>query len=178
MFTYSIFLRKDRERVIQVINSVAAEGRFLQTECYTPTLAWENLLEGAVDGKREGYLLVVVCDREEMIGFGRLSPDDLGGRCTGNVGIVLLPGYRYKKIGTQLLEFIVNIAPQFSYENLTADILFDNLVSLRLFLGRGFTRYSSKKIFLKHRNAVVEEIRVQYSLHKFQGKNDVDLSDN
>jgi RimJ/RimL family protein N-acetyltransferase len=165
MLIYSACLKKDRSQVIEIINRVAAEGRFLQTECYTPTPVWENLLEnGADEGK--GYLLVVIKDREKLVGFGRLSPDDLGGRCTGNIGIVLLPGYRYKGIGTSLLEFIVNIAPQFGYENLTAYILFDNLVSLRLFSGRGFTRFSSRNLYLKHRNAVVEEIRMQLFLHE------------
>jgi L-amino acid N-acyltransferase YncA len=165
MVTYGVCLKKDRRQVIEVINRVAAEGRFLQTECYIPTPAWENLLEnGADEGK--GCLLVVIKDREKLIGFGRLSPDDLGGRYTGNVGIVLLQDYRHKGIGTRLLEFIVNIAPQFGYENLTADILMDNLVSLRLFSGRGFIRFSSKNLYLKHRNAVVEEIRMQLFLHE------------
>ena len=176
MITYNAFLNKDRERVIEVINSVAAENRFLQTECYIPTPAWESLLENGTD-RKNGKLLFVVCDREKLVGFGRLSPDDLGGRSSGNVGIVLLPDYRYKKIGSKLLKFIVNIAPRLGYKNLTADILADNFVSLRLFLGHGFTRCSSRDLYLKHRNAVVEEVRVQLFLHERRGKN-VELSNN
>jgi GNAT superfamily N-acetyltransferase len=175
MLTYSVFHKKDRERVIEVINSVAAENSFLQTGCYTPTLTWENLLEGGIDEKK-GYLLILICNGEKLVGFGRLTPDDLGGRYTGNVGVVLLPEYRYKNIGTKLLEFIVNIAPEFGYENLTADILFDNVVSLRLFQGRGFTRYSSRNLYLKHRDAFVEEIRLQFFLSEHQGNNNVELS--
>jgi GNAT superfamily N-acetyltransferase len=176
MITYSAFLEKDRGRVVEVINSVAAEGRFLQTGCYTPTLAWEKLLEGGADGGK-GYLLIVICDGERLVGFGRLLPDDLEGRSTGNVGIVLLPDYRHKRIGTGLLEFIVNIAPHCGYQNLTADILFDNSASLRLFSSRGFTRYSKRNLYLRHRNIIVEEIRMQLFLHQCQGKNNVELSD-
>ena len=175
MLTYSVLLEKDRERVIEVINSVAVEGSFLQTACYTPTLVWKSLLESGADIEK-GLLLIVVCDGERLIGFGRLSPDDLGGRSTGNVGIVLLQDYRYKRTGTTLLDFIVNIAPKFGYENLTADILFDNLISLRLFLGCGFTRYSSRDLYLEHRSAVVKEVKVKLFLHEHQGKKNVELS--
>lgn len=174
MFTYSVFHKHDREQVIEVINRVAAENRFLQTGCYVSSLTWENLLACGAD-QENGYLLLTVYDSKELAGFVRLSPDDLGGRYTGNVGIVLLPKHRYKRIGTKLLDFIVNIAPVFGYKSLVADILFDNFVSLRLFTGRGFTQCSSRNLYLRHRNAVVEEVKMKFFLRDCQGKHNVEL---
>lgn len=163
MISYYVFLKQDRKRIVEIINSVGAEGRFLQTGGYVPTTAWESLLEKGMDRGR-GQFLAAARHGEKIVGFGRLFPDDPTGRPTGNVGIVLLPDYRYQRLGTRLLELLIEVAPEFGFTNLTADILLDNSVSLRLFRGNRFKEYSRKILYLEHRNAFVDEVRLQLLL--------------
>ncbi len=113
-----------------------------------------------------GRLLIVVKARNLIAGFGRLFPAEQWKRNVGNVGIVLLPRYRYKGVGTRLLGLIVDVAPAYGYGFLTADILADNFISLRLFQSRGFMEYSRRRLNLPHRPAVVEEVRMQLLLPK------------
>lgn len=148
--------------MIEIINRVAGRERSLQTEKYVPTPVWEQLLEVGLE-RKSGSMLLVVCDEEDLVGFGRLSSEEQGERCTGNVGIVLLPEYRSQGIGTKILKFIVGISPRFNYAHLTANILFDNEISLRLFRGQGFRKNSSCPIFAANRNEFVEEIKMQFS---------------
>ncbi|MCB9144213.1 MAG: GNAT family N-acetyltransferase [Anaerolineales bacterium] len=162
MITYRFYKKKDREALIDIINQVAGRERSLQTEKYVPTPAWEKLLEVGVE-KKSGNMLLVVCDEGKLAGFGRLSSEDQGNRAAGNVGIVLLPGYRSQGIGTKILKFIIGISTKFNYAHLTANILFDNEISLRLFRGQGFRKSSSRPIFAANRNEFVEEIKMQFS---------------
>lgn len=177
MFTYHLFLVGEREQVVDIINRVAVEGKFLQTESYVPTADWESVLGKGVD-RQSGRMLIVVKAYDLMVGFGRLFPAEQRERNMGNVGIVLLPQYRYKGVGTRLLGLIVDIAPDYGYGFLTADILVDNFISLRLFQSQGFTEYSRRSLNLSHRSAVVEEVRMQLLIPKGVRETNVKLSNN
>ncbi|MEK6752601.1 MAG: hypothetical protein AABZ00_10080 [Chloroflexota bacterium] len=98
MFTYHLFLPRDREQVTDLINHVAAEGGFLQTGRFAPTPDWEKVLDEGAD-RRSGRLLLVARRRNSLAGFCRLFPEDKNERVVGNVGIVLLPEYRQKTRG-------------------------------------------------------------------------------
>ncbi len=177
MFTYHLFLVGESELVVDIINRVAAEGKFLQTGSYVPTGDWESVLGKGID-KQSGRLLIVVKAYDVMVGFGRLFPAGQRERNMGNVGIVLLPQYRYKGVGTRLLGLIVDVAPAYGYGFLTADILADNFISLRLFQSRGFMEYSRRRLNLPHRSAVVDEVRMQLLLPKGVRETNVQLSNN
>ncbi len=62
----------DRDQVIAVINAVAGERRYLQTDRYLPTPAWEQVLGEGVDPK-QGLLLMVVESDRRIVGFARLT---------------------------------------------------------------------------------------------------------
>lgn len=169
MFTYHLFLPRDRKRVLDVINRVAAEGGFLQAGRFFPTLDWEKVLDEGTD-QRSGRLLLVARWHNSLAGFCRLFPAEKNERATGNVGIVLLPEYRQKRAGTRLVELVIAAAPAYGYETLTADIFEDNFISLRLFRRQGFAEHSRRKLYLPHRNSVVEEIRLQLLLSDRHGR--------
>ena len=155
-YTFAIN-QNDLDGIIPVINSVAAEKLYLQTDRYQPTPNWEELLADGFN-VASGLLLIVVKYDEKVIGFGRLFPDNLRGRSTGNIGIVLLPPYRSRGIGTDLLNLLVETASEFGFQNLTADILETNLHSLRLFRRFGFSELSYQTIICPHLRGAVEEI--------------------
>ncbi|MDD2922849.1 MAG: GNAT family N-acetyltransferase [Anaerolineales bacterium] len=175
MFTYHNFLESEREQIVDIINCVAAERKFLQTERYIPTAAWESVLAGE---RRGGQVLIVVKTQSAVAGFGRLFSGGQDERRAGNVGIVLLPEFRFQGAGTRLLDLMIAFADDYGYEILTADILADNFISLRLFRSHGFAEYSRRLLRLAHRSAAVEEIRMQLLLNERRGKNNVQLSNN
>lgn len=175
MITYQLFHIRERERVVDIINQVAGEGKFLQTEGYVATTDWENILRKGVDLQR-GRLLVVVKEDDLIVGFGRLFPISKYRRTIGNIGLVLLPNFRYKGVGKKLLKLIVDASTIYGYELLTADILADNFISLRLFQSCGFTEYSRRSLNLQQRVEAVEEVRVRLLLPKGVRETNVQLS--
>lgn len=164
MFSYHPFLPEQREQVINVINRVAAEGKYLQTGRYVPTVDWEKALDGCAD-KQCGRKILIVLAHGSVGGFCRLFSTEED-RKIGNIGVVLLPEYRNKRAGTKLLYRMIGIASDYGYVRLTADILADNFISLRLFQRQGFVEQSRRIIFLPHRNKFVEEVNVQFFLTK------------
>ena len=81
-----------------------------------------------------GQLLLVVTDEERIVGFGRLTTDQVidPSRTTGNIGLALLPAYRYRGIGRTILGRLIAQAPQLGFSRLNAAILAHNTASLRL----------------------------------------------
>lgn len=121
----------DRQQVISIIDDVAAERIYLQTDQYRPTETWERLLDQGFN-VNERLALFVVKYREKIIGFGRLCPDEAQ-PLYGNVGIVLLGAFRSIGIGTALLKFLIDWALSLGYIKLTANVLATNVRSRRLF---------------------------------------------
>ena len=120
----------ERYEIISVINQVAAERIYLQTDQYHPTATWERLLGRGIQ-LDERLALFVVKYNDGIIGFGRLTPETE--ILFGNVGIALLRPFRSIGIGTALLEFLIHWADRLGYERMTADILATNIRSIRLF---------------------------------------------
>ncbi len=157
----------DRDQVIAVINAVAGERRYLQTDRYVPTPAWEQLLGESANPKR-GLLLTVVESDKRIVGFARLTREgeQPPQRSVGSIGMALLPSFRYQGIGTRMLGQIIASAPEFQFCTLTADILADNLVSLRLFNKYKFVPEVVQEIYLPFRKTRVAQITVESSVQE------------
>jgi RimJ/RimL family protein N-acetyltransferase len=78
-----------------------------------------------------------------------------------NIGIVLAPEWRGKKIGTFLLAKLLKIAYIVGYHSVCADILSTNQHSISLFRKLGFRTVDVHKVFWPVRNRWVDEITVQ-----------------
>jgi RimJ/RimL family protein N-acetyltransferase len=128
---FSLAKKVDRVSIVSVINEVAGERIYLQTDQYRPTEMWERLLEQGFNVD-ESLALFVVKYHEKVIGFGRLYPEDKQ-PLYGNVGIVLLKSFRSIGIGTALLKFLIDCATSLGYKKMTADVLATNVRSIRLF---------------------------------------------
>lgn len=156
---------EDRGGVIDVINAVAAEHRYLQTDRYYPTPTWERMLLQTQDVTFG--LLLVATDKERIIGFGRLTVDDgiERTRLTGNIGLALLPTYRHCGIGRMLLGRLTAWAPELEFVRLNAAILVNNSASLRLFHGAGFQELHRRTIYLPYADGPTEEVIVGLRLN-------------
>ena len=156
---------QDQNDIIDVINSVTDELKYLQTDRYVPTPRWERLL---VEGKdvEMGLLLIAIVNQETVIGFARLYPDDEHplGRRAGNIGIALLPSFRSMGIGAIILEVLVACAVELDYDVLTANILESNIRSRKLFSRLGFRRVGFRSIYLDFLCEHVHELCYELAL--------------
>jgi GNAT superfamily N-acetyltransferase len=156
---------EDRSGVIDVINTVAAERRYLHTDRYCSTPTWERILSQSQDVVN-GLLLLVATDRDRIIGFGRLTVDsDIErSRMTGNIGLALLPAYRRCGIGRRLLRSLTSWAPRLGFARLNAAILAGNTASLWLFHSAGFRALQRRTIHLPYADGPTEEVILGLSL--------------
>lgn len=151
---------REREQIMALIDQVAGERRYLQTDRYRPTPQWETVLH---TGRRaeSGLSLLVVMDDWQIVGVARLFPDERFDKVTGNVGLVLLPAYRSRRLGTVLLGRLLLEASRLSYRSLTADILCSNERSLRLFARYRFRVAGYQYIDVSYRATEVAEVTVR-----------------
>lgn len=163
----------DRPRVIDIINRVAGERRYLQTDRYRPTPVWEHVLNYGLN-RRRGLLLLVVEVERDVIGFGRLTADSGASERIGNIGLALLPEFRSKRIGTTLLAQLIDCAPILGFTTLTANVLATNERSRRLFRRFGFSPTSQREIYVPFWSHPVDEFVMELSLSRrgFNGLSD------
>jgi RimJ/RimL family protein N-acetyltransferase len=161
---FRVASRHDRNDIIDVINSVTDELKYLQTDRYVPTPAWESLLAEGLNLEK-GLLLIAIVNHETIIGFARLGPDDDHplGRRAGNIGIALLPSYRSMGIGAIILKVLTACAVELEYDVLTANILESNIRSRRLFTRCGFRKVKCRKIYLDFINDHVNELHYEWN---------------
>lgn len=124
---------------MDLINTVAGEGRHLQTNAYRATPAWERLLSKGVS-HQEGFVLLVAEQETRIIGFARLTAGIHGrkDRHVGNIGVAVRSAYREQGVGSLLLRELLRVAPGLGCSKLTAEIIASNVASIRLFEKFGF----------------------------------------
>ena len=150
---------QDRSGILDVIQSVAHERIYFQTDCYMSTPVWERALQVGYD-EQSGILLLAVKDQEKIVGYGRLTPNDTDrfDRMIGNIGLALLPVYRSQGLGAAVLTRLLSYALVMRFCTLTAAVLATNLRSLQLFQKYGFTKYQTHTINVPFERTPVEEL--------------------
>jgi len=129
----------DRVQLIRTIDTVCGEGRWMSTGCFEPTPAWTHALRNP---RCLCHLLLVVEDREHVIGWCRTFPKDgLHGVREATLGIGLLPAYRDRGIGTALVRRSLGWARNVGYQRISLTTRPDNARAIHVFTccGFGFT---------------------------------------
>jgi len=160
--TFVLAEKADRREIISIINKVAAERIYLQTDRYRPTANWEHLLDEGLN-INERFVLFVVKYKQSIIGFGRLCTDEVQ-PLYGNVGIVLVRAFRSIGIGTALLKFLIDWALCLGYSKLTADVLATNVRSIRLFRRFRFVERDVHDIYSIFTSEEIQEIAFELDL--------------
>jgi RimJ/RimL family protein N-acetyltransferase len=150
----------EREAIVSVINAVAGERRWLHTDHYQPTVLWEQLMTGSIQSRYS--LLMVLTVGATIVGFARLLPGEQD--AVGDVGIAILPAFRGRGWGTQLLGQLVERSSKMRYKTLTGTILADNLRSIALFRKLGFQVITSGMVNLPFRSSPIRELNVSKML--------------
>lgn len=139
----------DADRVVSVINAVAAEYCWLSTEQYRPNPPWERVLHQSHE--HQDHLLLVPEARTKILGWCRIFPYSFPkSRHVADLGIGIAKEFRNKGIGTALVLRGLEWAVEHGYEKVTLDTFSSNTPAIRLFQKMGFqitgVRYSQAKI--------------------------------
>lgn len=136
---------EDRLPLIETINAVCAEGRWMETLCYEPTPLWEHALRNP---QCSNHLLLVAEVNVQIAGWCRLFrlPNccDKTSR-TAELGIGLLPAYRGSGIGTALVLHACQEAPSLNIERIVLSTRKDNQSAIHVFKRCGFNVHSREE---------------------------------
>jgi RimJ/RimL family protein N-acetyltransferase len=126
----------DRPGLIQTIDAVCGEGRWMSTTRFEPTLNWIHALEAPCC---PCHLLLVVEDTGHLVGWCRTFPRD-GWTETQEamLGVGLLPVYRDQGIGTALVRRSLRWAEDVGYQRVSLTTHPENGRAIHVFTRCGF----------------------------------------
>lgn len=153
--------QQDSRIIVENINAICQEEVFLHTAHFVATHDWIMALkQDDIDGAVR--LLVVVEVQGRVVGHGRVFPSGYGhrDRHVGDVGLALLEPYRQKRIGTQVLRYLIAQAKERKLEKLTATIISDNLGATHLFARHGFQQEGIRRRQLEIKGVYCDEVCV------------------
>ncbi|MCX7841218.1 MAG: GNAT family N-acetyltransferase, partial [Anaerolineae bacterium] len=128
------YTKKDKRTLIETINSVCAEGRWMETRRYEPTPSWEHALQTQ---DCPYHLLLVLDNGERIVGWCRVFPDTQTSK-QANVAIGLLAEYRGRGWGTKMFQQAMEWAFQQGFTRLYLTTRASNTRAIRLFNKFGF----------------------------------------
>ena len=126
----------DKTEIIKIIDLVCAECEWMSTTSFIPTLQWDHALLRQ-DCTR--HALFVADEEGKIAGWCRLFPE----KCFLNenyweLGIGLLPEYRNRKIGHELLETVIVWAHNQNAQQINLTTNGNNQIAFHLFNKVGF----------------------------------------
>jgi ribosomal protein S18 acetylase RimI-like enzyme len=126
------FAPSDRVALIETIEAVCGEGRWMSTPRFQPTPEW---LHALAEPGCSCHLLLVVEDAVNIAGWCRLFP--IGSQASG-LGVGLLPAYRNRGLGTMLVRQALDWALAAGLQRVALTTRQDNTRAIRVFTRRGF----------------------------------------
>lgn len=157
-------LPSDAPQVIALIDAVGAEGLWLATERYVPTLQWEQVLHHPDQELRA--VLWVAETQELIVGWCRVFPYTFGNRSrhVADIGIGVHQDYRGRGIGRALIQNAIVQARENGFEKLTLDLYSSSKVAQHLFESVGFHIVGIRSHHAKINGTYVNEILMEMKL--------------
>lgn len=154
----------DAPNVIALIDAVGAEGIWLATERYIPTLHWELVLHQPDQEPRA--LLLVAETQERIVGWCRVFPCTFGNksRHVADVGIGVHQDFRGRGIGKALMQNAIAWARENGFEKLTLDLYASSKTAQHLFENVGFHIIGTRTHHAKINGTYVDEILMEMEL--------------
>lgn len=125
----------DRAGLIQTINTVCSEGRWMSTTQYEPTPTWEHALQ---EPGCSCHQLLLAMRAGSVVGWCRIFPKTGSMPEAASLGIGLLPPYRDQGIGTRLVRQALTWAWSVGLKRVTLLTRLDNHRAWRVFFHCGF----------------------------------------
>jgi RimJ/RimL family protein N-acetyltransferase len=152
---------KDARGVISAIDTVAAEGIFLATDCYVPTPTWERIIYRPSDAPLDLLLIAEINDR--VIAWCRLFRSEFGNKSfhVAEIGYGILKAYRGYGIGTELIQQTLLWAQSQGYCKLIISVFSNNIRSLQVLKKLGFLITGVRNQQYRVGNDYVDEILME-----------------
>ena len=154
----------DAPKIIALIDAVGAEGLWLATEYYVPTLQWEQVLHHP--DQEPSALLLVAETQERIVGWCRVFPYTFGNRSrhVADIGIGVHQDFRGRGIGRALMQNVIVHARENGFEKLTLDLYSSSEIARHLFESVGFHIAGIRSHHAKINGRYVNEILMEMNL--------------
>lgn len=141
---------KDRDQVIQVIDHVCAESEWMATKRFTPTPSW---LHAFLEPTCASHLLLIAKSDRNIVGWCRLFPEKCKYVDIVELGIGILPDYRYQKLGSSFINIVFAWARKVGVKRIDLSVHVDNHIAVHLFKKFNFEVVSTNsELFLMSAN--------------------------
>jgi RimJ/RimL family protein N-acetyltransferase len=135
-FTIRPLRRDEIEDLLDLLEGVAEERRWIGTEPPIPRERWRDGFESNVD---DGYCVNVVAADENDRLIGQLDARGRENRAA-EIGMAVVPEWRGRGVGTALMQACVDWARERGIHKLTLHVWPHNEAALRLYEKFGFER--------------------------------------
>lgn len=140
----------DQDQVVRVIDHVCAESKWMETKRFIPTLSW---LHAFSDTACDFHLLLVAESDSKLVGWCRLFPEKCKYVEVVELGIGILPDYRYKKLGSSFINAVFAWARKVGVKRIDLSVHIDNHIAIYLFKKFNFEVVSNNsELFLMSAN--------------------------
>ena len=137
---FRIAQKPDWQRITDIYNQAVEDG---MNTADTERISLDERIEW-FNQHNENEYPIIVAEKEEIIGWCSLSPYRPGRKAlrkTAEISYYLDRNYRGKGLGSELVQYSLNIAKKFGFKNLLAILLDENKISVRLLEKFGFTKW-------------------------------------
>jgi RimJ/RimL family protein N-acetyltransferase len=143
----------DLDRLVEILWSVAAEGRWLGTEIPFDRQARRSAFADGIDGDTSALLVAEVADADQgassIVGSLNVRVARYG---VADVGMLILDGWRGQGIGTALLDAGLDWARAAGAHKAALEVWPDNEAALALYRRAGFAEEGRKRRHYRRAN--------------------------
>jgi GNAT superfamily N-acetyltransferase len=135
VFQVRPFGTPDRSGLVQTIDAVCGENRWMSTTRFKPTAHW---LHALAEPACSCHSLLVAEDAKQVVGWCRIFPGEDAGTRELTLGVGLLPAYRDRGVGTALVRQSLEWARDAGHGQVRLTTHPDNARAIHVFTRCGF----------------------------------------
>lgn len=135
---------KDAEKIIDLINSVGSERKYIVIEQFSHTIEWEKNYLDNLDTNNIVYMVAIV--KRQVVGIISIERETYPKtRHTGVLGMIVLKEYRQEGIGSVMIEQALAWAKSKNIQKICLQCFSTNTTAIALYKKYGFTEEGRRK---------------------------------
>jgi RimJ/RimL family protein N-acetyltransferase len=148
---------KDAERIIDLINSVGSERKYIVIEQFSHSIEWEKSYLENLDPSNIVYYVAVV--KRQIAGIISIERDTYPKTYhTGTLGMIVLKGFRREGVGSKMIEMALDWARDKMIEKVCLQCFATNEPAIALYRKYGFVEEGRRKGQFKVDGEYVDEV--------------------
>ena len=148
---------KDAERIIDLINNVGSEKKYIVIEQFSHSIEWEKKYIDNLDPRNIVYLVALV--KRQIAGIISVERETYPKTMhTGTLGMIVSREYRREGIGSKLIEMVLKWSKSRHIEKVNLQCFSTNLPAIALYKKFGFYEEARRKGQFKIGDEYIDEI--------------------